>query len=271
MFLQLICENCKQILLEKEAEKNKKYEKFPITDDEAASLDKVHRGHNCHVELVEKSTEPTVEIKYVEDGNIQSVVINPWSSTLFHGEALLWDKVFKIGIIRKKVFSTNVVTNFRIMTIDEHNRVMTCYLVSSVDDIIVMNTRRESESMGYGFYAGRYAGMAGPHFSSGTSKTVGSIVFVINGQKVEWVEIPDPTGLKNFIKSIIKTMYEPLTKLETKSSGAGIPCPSCGLQNPKSSKFCNNCGKNLASVCSKCGTSNPLNSSFCSECGFSLQ
>jgi hypothetical protein len=40
------------------------------------------------------------------------------------------------------------------MTIDENNRVMFCDLLSSIDDIIVMNTRRESESMGYGFYGG---------------------------------------------------------------------------------------------------------------------
>jgi hypothetical protein len=66
-------------------------------------------------------------------------------------------------------------------------------------------------------------------------------------------------------------MYDPLTKLETKSSRGGIPCPGCGIQNSKNSKFCNNCGKNLASVCSKCEESNPLNSSFCNKCGFSLQ
>jgi len=133
-----------------------------------------------------------------------------------------------------------------------------------------MNTHRVSQSTGYGVYTG-YGTRYGTRFASGTSKTVGDIVFINNGQKVSWGGIPDPTGLKNFIKSIKKTMYDPLTKLETKVSGSGIPCRGCGLQNPKNSKFCDNCGKNLASVCSKCGTSNPLNSSFCSKCGFSLQ
>lgn len=117
---------------------------------------------------------------------------------------------------------------------------------------------------------GRYTRI-GQRFSSGTSKTVGDIVFIINGQRISWGGIPDPTGLKNFIKSIKRTIYDPLTKLETKSSRGGIPCSHCGVQNSKNSKFCNNCGKNLVSVCSKCGTSNPLNSSFCSKCGFSLQ
>ena len=56
------------------------------------------------------SQNKSVEIHYVEDGNVQSVVINPWSLGLHAGEALLWNKVFKIGIIRKKVFSTKVST-----------------------------------------------------------------------------------------------------------------------------------------------------------------
>jgi predicted RNA-binding Zn-ribbon protein involved in translation (DUF1610 family) len=133
-----------------------------------------------------------------------------------------------------------------------------------------MNTHRVSQSTGYEISSGSYV-RTGQRFSSGTSKTVGDIVFIVNTQKSSWLGIPDPTGLKNFIKSIKRTLYDPLTKLETKSSRGGIPCPNCGLQNSKNSKFCNNCGKNLSSVCSKCGTSNPLNSSFCSKCGFSLQ
>ena len=53
--LQLICDECKEIILEKEGEKNLSYEKFPITDDEAIQIDKTHRGHECHIEAVEKS------------------------------------------------------------------------------------------------------------------------------------------------------------------------------------------------------------------------
>jgi hypothetical protein len=41
--------------LEKEGQENLSYEKFPITDDEAMELDKAHRGHECHIEAVEKT------------------------------------------------------------------------------------------------------------------------------------------------------------------------------------------------------------------------
>jgi len=164
-----------------------------------------------------------------------------------------------------------VVTNFRILAIDhQNNKLNILHLLPNIDDVIVMNIHRVSQSIGYGVYTG-YRTRVGTRFSSGTSKTVGDIIFIENTQKSSWIGIPDPTGLKKFVKSIKKTMYDPLTKLETKVSGSGIPCRGCGLQNPKNSKFCDNCGKNLASVCSKCGTSNPLNSSFCSKCGFSLQ
>lgn len=164
-----------------------------------------------------------------------------------------------------------VVTNFRVIVIDhEKNNLTMLHLLPNIDDVIVMHTHRVSQSIGYGIYTG-YMTRVGIRFASGTSKTVGDIIFIENNLKSSWIGIPDPTGLKNFIKSIKKTMYDPLTKLETKASRSGIPCPACDLQNPKNSKYCTNCGKNLASVCSKCGKSNPLNSSFCSKCGFSLQ
>jgi hypothetical protein len=51
---QLICEECKIVLLEKDS----KYltdEKFPITEEEAKVIDKEHRGHQCYIEVVEKT------------------------------------------------------------------------------------------------------------------------------------------------------------------------------------------------------------------------
>ncbi len=50
---QLVCDNCKIVLLEKDA-KHLDNEKFPITDEEAKAIDKEHRGHECHIEIVEK-------------------------------------------------------------------------------------------------------------------------------------------------------------------------------------------------------------------------
>ncbi|HLG36495.1 MAG TPA: hypothetical protein VI338_00035 [Nitrososphaera sp.] len=51
--MQLVCDTCGKIILEKPGEKLGD-EKFPITSEEAQKLDKEHRGHECHIEAVEK-------------------------------------------------------------------------------------------------------------------------------------------------------------------------------------------------------------------------
>jgi hypothetical protein len=51
--MQLVCDTCGKILLEKPGEKLDD-EIFPITSEEAQKLDKEHRGHECHIEAVEK-------------------------------------------------------------------------------------------------------------------------------------------------------------------------------------------------------------------------
>ena len=52
--LQLVCDQCNKIVLEKEGESNLYGEKFPITEEEANILNQDHRGHQCHIEAVEK-------------------------------------------------------------------------------------------------------------------------------------------------------------------------------------------------------------------------
>ena len=49
-----------------------------------------------------------------------------------------------------------------------------------------------------------------------------------------------------------------------------IPCPGCGAENPRASKFCSDCGNSLVVVCEGCGTTNSLARRFCQECGTRL-
>ena len=51
--MQLVFDTCGKIILEKPGEKLDD-EIFPITSEEAQKLDKEHRGHECHIEAVEK-------------------------------------------------------------------------------------------------------------------------------------------------------------------------------------------------------------------------
>lgn len=51
--MQLVCDTCGKIILEKPGDRLNE-ERFPITDAEAQMIDKDHRGHECHIEAVEK-------------------------------------------------------------------------------------------------------------------------------------------------------------------------------------------------------------------------
>ena len=50
---QLVCDNCKKIILEKTGEDLLNQGKFPISNEEAAKIDREHRGHQCHIDVVE--------------------------------------------------------------------------------------------------------------------------------------------------------------------------------------------------------------------------
>lgn len=54
IIMQLVCDTCKKVLLQKEGEEHLLNERLPITAEEAQNLDKEHRGHQCHIEAVEK-------------------------------------------------------------------------------------------------------------------------------------------------------------------------------------------------------------------------
>jgi hypothetical protein len=51
--MQLVCDTCGKVILEKPGERLDD-EKFPISSEEAQKIDKDHRGHECHIEAVEK-------------------------------------------------------------------------------------------------------------------------------------------------------------------------------------------------------------------------
>lgn len=51
-------------------------------------------------------------------------------------------------------------------------------------------------------------------------------------------------------------------------AAATVACPNCKAQIPAGSKFCPECGTNLAGVaCKECGTQNAPGAKFCSNCG----
>ena len=49
-----------------------------------------------------------------------------------------------------------------------------------------------------------------------------------------------------------------------------MPCPSCRAENPPGSRYCAQCGVEIAAPCSACGASNPVGSRYCTQCGAAL-
>ena len=59
-----------------------------------------------------------------------------------------------------------------------------------------------------------------------------------------------------------------LAKSKKASAKAGtIACASCGEANPKSSKFCLDCGRPFEAQCGACGETLPPKAKFCNACG----
>lgn len=125
--------------------------------------------------------------------------------------------------------------------------------------------------------------------SSGTSHTVGNIVFINDGQPIiTFRGITDPSGLARIAKAAMKDIkyayaeYDKTRKQAEKvslkennttqadSEQSVVVCPVCKNPISKGSKFCNNCGANLQSLCSKCGYNNQEGAKFCSNCGLAL-
>jgi hypothetical protein len=226
-----------------------------------------------------------VQFWYKED-QIKQIIIDPWSIELQPGETILWSIQFQKGIINKTATSTYFVSNYRVFSINHDiQEVDGLLLMSDLDDVVVANTVRHSESTSYGVYhrfGGRFGGIAGPRYSSGASKTTGDIYFMSNGQKIISLGgISDPTGLSRLVKSVKKQLYPEkeiqrfLKQQEKEETGSvsktAIECPSCGYGNLKTANFCNKCGAKLTVKCTQCGKMNPAGSSFCNKCGFTLQ
>ena len=62
------------------------------------------------------------------------------------------------------------------------------------------------------------------------------------------------------------------TQMMTGPGAALVQCSNCGMQVPRSSRFCPSCGNAMGTVsagikCSKCGSDIPAGSKFCPNCG----
>ncbi len=124
----------------------------------------------------------------------------PGGRWLLHpGEQIAWEKDFKEGLIHRHVEKAYVITNQRVVAIDIVNRAVIVSLPLRDTELVVMDRHSSSSSTGVGSYRG---GM-GTSFRTGTSRSIGSLVFIENGvERIRLIGLGDPDGVKNLFTSL---------------------------------------------------------------------
>jgi hypothetical protein len=154
-----------------------------------------------------------VEIEYGDGENFKSTTVHYKLPILAEGEEVLWSYVQTEGIFNKKAVFVMALTSFRALIYDfqdPHNNSGQIFL-SGVDDILVMNSHRESRSTRMGSFhsGGRMGTRLGTFNSMGSShsQTVGDVVFMKDGEKfIVFGNMSDPSGIVRVAKSVKKTL-----------------------------------------------------------------
>lgn len=233
---------------------------------------------------------------------------SPLPSSIYQAlgsEQSIWHNEIMTGIIHRKVAETQTITNYRVLRNDFG------VFLKDLDDIVVMNQQRISQSQYSGISSGRY-NRVGFGNSNSKSKTVGDVVFIYQGRPcIIFSQISDPYGVARLAKASRKRILQAIKaaeKVESQSleasekirtqqikhqrfsqlpktvslqsqehpegvkiDGKRINCSRCNNSNPDGSKFCSKCGFKLISTCPNCANTNPEGSGFCNRCGYTLR
>jgi hypothetical protein len=123
-------------------------------------------------------------------------------------EEILWKNQLTEGIFKKRVVEVQTITNYRV---EQNGRSV---MFKDIDDVVVMNQHRVSQSNYMGTYYGRYTRF-GMGNSQSRSKTIGDVVFMNQGRTVmRFNQIADPSGVVRLAKSIRKTAVQLLKNEE---------------------------------------------------------
>ena len=135
---------------------------------------------------------------------------NYWSNILglpflLEGESIVWHNVLTEGTINKHATWLDVITNQRIFEYSFQQHEANAIALSALEDVIVMNQKRISQSNRSGGYGRSKYHIAGTGTSSSTGVTIGNVVFVSQGKPIiTFYNIQDPRGLVKLVKSISK-------------------------------------------------------------------
>ena len=122
-------------------------------------------------------------------------------SVLFPSERVAWEVDSKEGLLHRHLDKAYLITNQRVLAVDMQTGRVVISLPIHDTDVVVMDRRSSSTSVGSGIY---HQG-AGSSVRSGKSTSIGSIVFLTNGaERIRLNGIGDPEGVKNLFTAIKK-------------------------------------------------------------------
>lgn len=132
-------------------------------------------------------------------GQSQVPVSSPF---MFAGEQVLWKRTFSKGIIHREATLTEMITNLRVLCIDDQQQAIVRAAPLEDATIAVTNTRRDYSGVHTGFERyGAYTGV-----SRGSGVTIGNVQVFVQGRIVLTLSnIRDPFGLKRLIDNSVKS------------------------------------------------------------------
>ena len=200
----------------------------------------------------------TLEIQYESGGLIENTTVYPNTPFIAVGENILWSNVQTKGTLNRRVVWLEALTNFRIFQYNYESHLASYAFFSAIDDVIVTNQKRISESQSGGtYYGNRFGSMRtgyGNTKTRSTSVTYVDVVFITDGKPfITLFQIRDPHGLSRIAKGVKKqtTQVEKLLKKGTRNKvknnnkESDLTCQSCGTTNDMVANFCNQCGTRL--------------------------
>jgi len=99
-----------------------------------------------------------------------------------------------------------------------------------------------------------------------------STVLPVAGEVVEQSAPVVGNALGTIVKSVKDAIVEPKTVANEKPVTKKV-CAECGMENTARSKYCKNCGKELAQkrYCKNCGDEITTGENFCEKCGTKVE
>jgi hypothetical protein len=107
------------------------------------------------------------------------VDIYPLAPFLAEGEELVW---YNTGIVKKKIAWLQALTNYRVYYYDYVQHLGVSVLIPGLQDVVVMNQKRASNSTSIGTYAMSRYNITGFRNNRTTSLTLGDVQFIAEGR-----------------------------------------------------------------------------------------